>query len=467
MSQQADWRFCQKCEVMFFDGYADKGVCAVGGGHLAQGYNFNLPYSTPESGSAQTNWRYCSKCHAMFFDGYPIKGVCAGGGGHTAEGYNFTLPHDIAVSANAQAAWHYCQNCHAMFYDGFSAKGECPGHMVPGPRGPVRGGHVAQGFNFVLPYDASAPAPPPDAPQFSLTGPVWVVGLDHQQADTLDTALTTLAGVITTVAGASSPAPPVAAIVATIAGAVKGAGEIIQLMDKIGGNQGVDIQGVLGVAGVIVTPHASGMFGMLVQGAREGVAVATIMDYVLRAASEVPALATGLGLGAAAQVFSKVASGTPLGWALAAAAGAIINLVLPTPDPNEHGGIHADRTSVGDWERFIMAHIPPGNQIAILSWQGLFSAQRGGGADVYANRPKISDWETWNIIDNHDGTVSLQSSNGHYLTATNGGGNGSYCMADRTAIGTWERFYIQNVAGGHIAIKTHDQATYLSVQSGK
>jgi hypothetical protein len=36
-----------------------------------------------------------------------------------------------------------------------------------------------------------------------------------------------------------------------------------------------------------------------------------------------------------------------------------------------------------------MAQIPPGNQVALLSWQGLFSAQGGGGADVYANRVEV------------------------------------------------------------------------------
>lgn len=81
----------------------------------------------------------------------------------------------------------------------------------------------------------------------------------------------------------------------------------------------------------------------------------------------------------------------------------------------EHG------PQVGDRERFIMAQIPPGNQIALLSWQGLFSAQDGGGGDVYANRVQVGPWETWNVIDNHDGTLSFQTTNGHLLTATNGG----------------------------------------------
>jgi len=174
-----------------------------------------------------------------------------------------------------------------------------------------------------------------------------------------------------------------------------------------------------------------------------------------------------LGIGTAAQVFFQVANGTPFGWATAAAAGAVINLLEAAPDPNEHGGIHADRVPpAGDWEKFIMVQIPPGQQIALLAWEGLFSAQNGGGGDVYANRIKVGPWETWNLVDNHDDTVSFQTTDGHYLTASGGGGNGSFCKADPTAIGPWERFSIENQPGGHIAIKTQ-KGTYLSVQPGK
>ena len=88
---QADWRFCHKCHVMFFDGFPQKGVCSAGGGHEAAGFNFVLPHDTP--GPGQDQWRFCHKCHVMFFDGFPQKGVCSAGGGHEAAGFNFVLSH--------------------------------------------------------------------------------------------------------------------------------------------------------------------------------------------------------------------------------------------------------------------------------------------------------------------------------------------------------------------------------------
>ena len=137
---QDQWRFCRKCNALFFNGYPQKGRCAAGGGHVAQGYNFVLPHEVPESPHAQGAWRFCSKCSVMFFDGYPQKGNCPAGGGHTAAGFVFVLPHDIPVSGLVQGAWRFCNKCHAMFYDGFNNKGRCP----------AGGGHVAQGYNFVL-----------------------------------------------------------------------------------------------------------------------------------------------------------------------------------------------------------------------------------------------------------------------------------------------------------------------------
>ncbi len=213
MPQQTDWRFCQNCQVLFFDGFSTKGVCPKGGSHLAEGINFDLSYGFPEAATAQANWRFCSKCNAMFFDGFANKGACPAGGPHTAQGYNFTLPHDVAANGTAQAGWSYCNN-------------------------------------------------------------------------------------------------------------------------------------------------------------------------------------------------------------------------------------------------------------ALLSWQGLFSAQNGGGGEVYANRVQVGPWETWTLINNADGTVSLQSTDGHFLSALNGGG-GSYCTVTPTVIGNSERFLMQTLPDGHIALRTHDRNTYLSVQPGK
>jgi hypothetical protein len=142
MDQQGDWRFCGKCEVMFFDGFPTKGACAAGGPHSAAGFNFTLPHDGAPTPNDQGDWRFCQKCNAMFFNGFPSKGICVAGGAHDAAGYTFVLPHDVPASAVAQDSWRFCQKCSAMFFNGFPSKGICA----------AGGGHDAAGYNFVLPH---------------------------------------------------------------------------------------------------------------------------------------------------------------------------------------------------------------------------------------------------------------------------------------------------------------------------
>ncbi|MCC5668905.1 hypothetical protein LC653_34885 [Nostoc sp. CHAB 5784] len=101
---QTDWRFCNKCQAMFYQGAQGseydqrRGVCAAGGKHEPSGYNFVLPHDVPGTLTAQTDWRFCNKCQAMFYQGAQgseydqRRGVCAAGGEHEPVGYNFVLP---------------------------------------------------------------------------------------------------------------------------------------------------------------------------------------------------------------------------------------------------------------------------------------------------------------------------------------------------------------------------------------
>jgi hypothetical protein len=136
---QPSWRFCNKCNALFYDGYRAKGRCSAGGSHVAAGHNFEITYDSPNSG--QQDWRFCNKCNRMFYDGYQNKGVCPAGGSHIAQGYNFALPHDRRAGGLEQKDWRFCNKCQALFFDGYpNNKGRCP----------AGGGHVAQGYNFVL-----------------------------------------------------------------------------------------------------------------------------------------------------------------------------------------------------------------------------------------------------------------------------------------------------------------------------
>jgi hypothetical protein len=165
--EQNEWRYCGKCHGLFYDGYTSKGPCpADGSGHSAIGFNFSIEYNSHQTQelpgrTRQYNWRFCNKCEVMFYDGYPGKGVCPIGGGHVAQGYMFGLwdvngpsfPHD-----RMQSDWRFCNKCQVLYFDGYADKGRCA----------AGGGHVAQGLNFKLfnvdttPTQVASPAPKPN-----------------------------------------------------------------------------------------------------------------------------------------------------------------------------------------------------------------------------------------------------------------------------------------------------------------
>lgn len=126
----------------------------------------------------------------------------------------------------------------------------------------------------------------------------------------------------------------------------------------------------------------------------------------------------------------------------------------------ENGGgtfVGADRTAIGDWERFGYVDLNGGellnnDLINLRAANGQFVvAENGGGGVVNANRAAAQGWETFRFI-NLEGRsrfqagdrVALQASNGQYVVAENGGGgNASGAVnANRSAIGAWETFVL-------------------------
>ena len=81
MSEQPSWRWCRKCEGLFFSGHPSQGVCPADIG----------PHDSSESGPyvvdlgdsaivGQNQWRWCSACEGLFFAGGGTLGRCPAGG---------------------------------------------------------------------------------------------------------------------------------------------------------------------------------------------------------------------------------------------------------------------------------------------------------------------------------------------------------------------------------------------------
>lgn len=156
---QPGWRACSKCGSLYFDGFPDnKGRCPKGGGHeFRDSFNYIVPYGSGQNGSNQAEWRACGKCQVIFYDGFPDnKGKCPAGGGHerSAASFNYVLKHDVAPAAFVQNAWRYCSKCAVLFYDGSpNYKGVCP----------AGGGHEYRkglGYAYLLGFLPPPPPPP-------------------------------------------------------------------------------------------------------------------------------------------------------------------------------------------------------------------------------------------------------------------------------------------------------------------
>ena len=143
--RQQNWRFCNKCFLMFWNG----GACAGGGGHQAQGYTFQVDLVGPGdslAGDKQYQWAVCDQCRVLFFGGYKERGRCANpdtGGAHWTwrdNQFHYGLWKSPGHATKMQDNWRFCTRCYGLFFDGYADKGKCP----------AGGGHTAQGYNFYM-----------------------------------------------------------------------------------------------------------------------------------------------------------------------------------------------------------------------------------------------------------------------------------------------------------------------------
>ncbi|RIX50944.1 glucan endo-1,6-beta-glucosidase [Paenibacillus nanensis] len=95
--------------------------------------------------------------------------------------------------------------------------------------------------------------------------------------------------------------------------------------------------------------------------------------------------------------------------------------------------------------------------------QRYVSADNGGSASLIANRTSVGTWEKFERIDLGNNNVAFRSLvNGKYVTAEDAGGSPLIARAD--AIGTWETFQIANVSGG-VTLKSAANNLFVSAEN--
>ena len=118
---QEGWRWCRKCQGLWFGGNTTAGACPAGGGHEQVGSgNYRLVHNSPGA-AGQHAWRWCRKCQGLWFSGGAGRSSCPAGGEHTAQGSgNYAL-----VSDTGQRNWRWCNKCQGLWLAGAGNEGAC------------------------------------------------------------------------------------------------------------------------------------------------------------------------------------------------------------------------------------------------------------------------------------------------------------------------------------------------------
>lgn len=132
MPRQRLWRWCNKCQGLFFCGNNTFGVCAAGGGHECLGSDdYSLVYND-RSVQGQRDWQWCRKCQGLAFAGSSSPGKCPAGGAHDHTGsLDYVIDNtNASKSGPGQGNWRWCTKCHGMAFAGNRSLGNCPGGGV-------------------------------------------------------------------------------------------------------------------------------------------------------------------------------------------------------------------------------------------------------------------------------------------------------------------------------------------------
>ncbi|MGV8175270.1 MAG: metallophosphoesterase family protein [Methanothrix sp.] len=83
-SGQRDWRWCSKCQGLYFGPNIKESKCPNGGNHVNSGSRtYTIIKDNPNVPSPSVmNWRWCGKCQGLFYVPYAMQSNCPAGGKH-------------------------------------------------------------------------------------------------------------------------------------------------------------------------------------------------------------------------------------------------------------------------------------------------------------------------------------------------------------------------------------------------
>ena len=104
-SFQDDWRRCNKCQGLFYGPGFATCACPAGERHASADEsgsgNYRLPHKTPPDPTQQSDWRWCNKCQGLFYGPGFATSACPAGERHTSRGRKRELELQLASQCAA------------------------------------------------------------------------------------------------------------------------------------------------------------------------------------------------------------------------------------------------------------------------------------------------------------------------------------------------------------------------------
>jgi hypothetical protein len=133
LTYQPDWAYCTGCaQLWYWNAKNTSGVCPYPpyeGYHLySTSFNYELPYPVDSGTNPQQDWRFCNKCSVLFYSVNQSISVCAAGGKHDSSGsFHYGLNYYSSYPTDdPQGGWYWCGKCQALFVTAYGVGNYCP-----------------------------------------------------------------------------------------------------------------------------------------------------------------------------------------------------------------------------------------------------------------------------------------------------------------------------------------------------
>jgi uncharacterized repeat protein (TIGR01451 family) len=129
--EQPGWKWCHKCEGLFYGPQQAVSRCPEDGGTHDGTYSWDYSlFHTQAQFSGQADWKWCHKCKGLFYGPQQPFSRCPATGTHDGTySWSYYLPSQqtgSSVPFTTQEQWRWCHKCRGLFYGPHAALSFCP-----------------------------------------------------------------------------------------------------------------------------------------------------------------------------------------------------------------------------------------------------------------------------------------------------------------------------------------------------